>query len=36
MEGLTQEFEQLIQRMRNIDENYKKKLLFLGFLNKYL
>lgn len=36
MEGLAQEFEQLIQRMRNIDENYKKKLLFLGFLNKYL
>ncbi|MHA1266332.1 MAG: DUF6036 family nucleotidyltransferase [Candidatus Helarchaeota archaeon] len=36
MENLKREFQLIIQKWRNIEEIYMKKLLFLGFINKYL
>lgn len=36
MEELKQEFKSLMTKMERYQEEYKKKLLFLGFINKYL
>lgn len=36
MENLEEEFLQIKRKMEIFENEYKKKLLFLGFINKYL
>ncbi|NVM54736.1 MAG: hypothetical protein HWN66_13625 [Candidatus Helarchaeota archaeon] len=36
MEEIKQEFKQILKKMEKFDKEYKKKLLFLGLINKYL
>ena len=36
MEEFKQEYKEILKKMDQFDKDYKKSLLFLGFLNKYL
>lgn len=36
MEDFRREFQEIVQKMKQYEKEYKRKLLFLGFLNKHL